>query len=353
MIYGEHMKRAALLIALVSGMCLASCSKSASSSDSVMQLNGAGSTFVYPIMSKWIGEYSSARTGVRINYQPIGSGRGIGVVSGGTVDFGATDGPMTDGQLADSNVGPIEHIPLVMGADVPGYNIPGLSAELKFTPSILADIFLGKITAWNDPKITKVNPGISLPNTTIFVVHRSDGSGTTYIWTDYLSKVSPEWKQKVGTALSVNWPTGQGAAGNEGVATMIRQNPGAIGYIELTYAERNNLAFGRVQNSSGNFVKASMDSVTAAATSATIPDDFRYSITNASGEGAYPIAGTTWMLIPVHPRDPNRGKMLVDFAEWILTTGQDAAPTLHYARLPDELAARAKNALNRLRASSN
>ena len=346
------MKRSAVLIALVSGMCLTSCSKSASS-HSVTQLNGAGSTFVYPIMAKWVSEYSTAQAGVSINYQPVGSGRGIGQVSQGLADFGATDGPMTDAQMADSSVGPIEHIPLVMGAAVPGYNIPGLSAELKFTPAVLSGIFLGNITAWNDPAITKANPGIAIPNTAIVVVHRSEGSGTTYIWTDYLSKVSPEWQQKVGTATSVKWPTGRGAAGNEGVATMIRQNPGAIGYTELTYAEQNNVAFGRVQNSSGNFVKASIDSVTAAATSANIPDDFRYSITNASGEGAYPIAGTTWMLIPAHPRDPNRGKMLVDFAEWILTTGQDAAPTLHYARLPDELAARAKNALNRLRASSN
>lgn len=347
------MKNISVVCAVViSAVCLSSCSKSRSSSDSVTQLNGAGSTFVYPIMSKWAGEYSNAQSGVRINYQPIGSGSGIGLVSGGTVDFGATDGPMTDKQLADSNVGLIEHIPLVMGADVPAYNIPGLSAELKFAPSVLADIFLGKITVWNDPAITKSNPGIALPNTAIVVVHRSDGSGTTYIWTDYLSKISPEWKDKVGTATSVNWPTGRGAAGNEGVASMIQQISGAIGYIELIYAEQNNISFGRVQNSSGNFVKASMDSVTAAATSAKVPNDFRYSITNASGEGAYPIAGTTWMLIPVHPRDSNRGKMVIDFAEWILATGQDAAPSLHYARLPNELVARARNALSRLRASS-
>lgn len=340
----------AALLCLLLGLLLISCSKNPSSEGSASTtLNGAGSTFVYPMMSKWSDKYSSSQSGVQINYQSIGSGGGIRQVSEGTVDFGATDGPMTDEQLASSKMGPVLHVPVVMGADVPAFNVPDVIAELKFAPGVLADIFLGKITNWNDSRIAKANAGVNLPNLPIVVAHRSDGSGTTYIWTDYLSKVSPEWKQKVGTGTSVNWPAGLGAKGNEGVAGMIRQTAGAIGYIELIYAEQNNISFGSVQNSSGNFIKASMDSVTAAASSAQIPADFRYSITNAAGPKAYPISGTTWLLIPLHPRDPAHGKMVVAFAEWILGPGQDLAPTLHYARLPNELATRAKDALNQVK----
>jgi phosphate transport system substrate-binding protein len=256
---------------------------------------------------------------------------------------------MTDQQLANSKLGPILHIPVVMGAGVVAYNIPGVSAELKFTPHVLADIFLGKISKWNDPRIVSANTGIKLPDTPIIVAHRSDGSGTTYIWTDYLSKVSPEWKAKVGTGTSVSWPVGLGAKGNEGVAGLVRQTPGAIGYIELIYAVQNNIPFGSMQNSTGHFVKPSMESVTAAAASAQIPDDFRYSITNAPGKDAYPISGTVWLLIPVHPRDAARGKAVVEFTNWILGEGQGLAPNLHYARIPDEIASRARKALQQVK----
>ena len=308
-------------------------------------INGAGSTFVYPIMSKWANEYQRVNPAMQINYQSIGSGGGIRQVSEGTVDFGATDGPMSDEQLGASKVGKIMHVPVVMGADVPAYNIPGITTELKFTPEILAGIFLGDIQNWSDPKISKENPGVKFPSMQIIVAHRSDGSGTTYIWTDYLSKVSPEWNSKVGRGTAVKWPTGMGQKGNEGVAGLIRQMPGAIGYIELIYAEENKIPFGSVKNSSGMFVKASLASVTAAAASAQIPDDFRYSITNASGKDAYPISGTTWMLIPVTPHDPNRGKMVRSFADWVLSDGQNLAASLHYAKLPDALLVRVKRAM--------
>lgn len=337
------------IAAIIITASFTSCSNRSSEATSVTQLNGAGSTFVYPIMSKWASEYSGSQSETRINYQSIGSGGGIQQVSEGMVDFGATDGPMTDGQLAASNVGPILHVPLVMGADVPAYNVPGVSKDLRFTPALLAEIFLGRVNNWSDPKIANANPGTTLPNAPIVVIHRSDGSGTTYIWTDYLSKVSAEWKQKVGTATSVNWPTGMGASGNVGVADMIRQTSGAIGYLELTYAEENKITFGSVQNSSGTFVRATTDSVTAAGQSAKIPDDFRYSITNASGEGAYPISGISWLLVPTHTKDAGRRKMIVSFADWILGPGQELAPSLHYARLPNEVVARARTALARLK----
>ena len=312
-------------------------------------LNGAGSTFAYPIMSKWASEYHKINPNVQVNYQSIGSGGGIRQVSEGVVDFGATDGPTSDQDLGSSKVGKLLHVPVVMGADVPAYNIPGMTTELKFTPETIAGIFLGKITKWNDPEITKSNPGVKLPDLSIVVVHRSDGSGTTYIWTDYLSKISPEWNSKVGKGTSVKWPTGLGGKGNEGVAGQIRQMPGSIGYIELIYAEQNKIAFGSVRNSSGNFVKASMDGVTAAAATAQIPADFRYSITNAPGKNAYPISGTTWLLIPINSRDPNRGKQVVDFADWILGSGQAIAPSLQYAKLPDSLIIRVKQALKTVR----
>src|SRR3984893_2089414 len=253
-------------------------------------LNGAGATFPYPMYSKWFSEYHKLHSDIQINYQSIGSGGGIRQVIAGTVDFGATDGPMTDDQLKEAKI-KILHFPTVLGADVPAYNIPGLTAELKFTPEILAGIFLGKIGKWNDKAITAVNSGANLPDKDIIVVHRSDGSGTTYIWTDYLSKVSSDWQSTAGKGTSVKWPIGLGGKGNEGVAGMIRQLPGSIGYVELIYAVQNNIPYGAVKNAAGNFVKASLESVTAAAASSPkMPADFRVSITNAPGKDAYPIS---------------------------------------------------------------
>jgi len=312
-------------------------------------INGAGSTFVNPIMSKWSSEYHKLHPNVEINYQSIGSGGGIRQVIEGTVDFGASDGPMTDGQLANSKVGKILHVPVVMGADVPAYNLPGVSGDLKFTPDALAGIFLGKILKWNDKAIAGVNPGVSLPDKDIVVVHRSDGSGTTYIWTDYLSKISPEWKGAVGTGTSVKWPVGIGQKGNEGVAGTIRQLAGSIGYIELTYAQENKIAFGSVQNSAGSFVKASPESVTAAAATAQIPADYRYSITNAPGKDAYPISGTTWILLPEQPKDGSKGKILLDFTHWILGDGQNLAAGLNYSRLPSTLVSRLDTSLKAIK----
>ena len=341
------MTRFRLMIPLlfVLSLCIGCTKKSAESASAKTELTGAGSTFIYPMMSKWASEYQKVRPDFRINYQSIGSGGGIRQISEGTVDFGATDGPMSDELLAASKNGKLLHIPVAMGADVPAYNVPGGSTELRFTPTVLADIFLGKITKWSDPQIAQVNPGVKLPEMPIVVVHRSDGSGTTYIWTDYLSKVSPEWKTKVGTNTSVAWPIGLGAKGNEGVAGQVLQTAGAIGYVELIYAEQNHMTFGSVQNAAGIFVKASTDSVSAAAASAQIPEDFRYSITNASGKDAYPISGTTWLLIPLRSRDASRGKVVVSFADWVLGDGQEIAPTLHYAKIPANIATRARQAL--------
>jgi phosphate transport system substrate-binding protein len=334
-----------ILPLLVSGLLVGCSKKSSDSAAAHTELTGAGSTFIYPMMSKWAAEYQKSHPDFSVNYQSIGSGGGIRQISEGTVDFGATDGPMSDELLAASKNGKLLHIPVAMGGDVFAYNIPGVSAELKFTPAVLADIFLAKITKWSDPRITKANPELKLPDIPIVVVHRADGSGTTYIWTDYLSKVSPEWKLKVGTNTSVGWPTGLGAKGNEGVSGMVRQTSGAIGYVELLYAEQNHMPFGSVQNAAGSFVKASTDSVSAAAASAEIPEDFRYSITNAAGKDAYPIAGTTWLLIPLQSRDASRGKVVVSFADWILGDGQELAPTLHYAKVPAKIATRARQAL--------
>ncbi|MGC4082828.1 MAG: phosphate ABC transporter substrate-binding protein PstS [Vicinamibacterales bacterium] len=301
-----------------------------------LQINGAGATFPYPIYSKWFDEYHKSHTQVQINYQSIGSGGGIRQVSNGTVFFGATDGPMTDEQLKAAP-GAIRHFPTVLGADVPVYNLPGISADLSFTGPLLADIFLGKITKWNDAAIAKVNPGVTLPATDITVVHRSDGSGTTYIWVDYLSKVSPEWKEKVGVATSVNWPVGVGGKGNEGVAGLVSQTPGSIGYVELIYALQNKIAFGPVQNANGEFVKASTASVTAAAAAAaaSMPADFRVSITNAAGAGAYPVSSFTWLLLYEDAADKAQARAMVDFMKWALTDGQQFAAQLGYAPLPD------------------
>ncbi len=306
------------------------------------QLNGAGATFPYPMYSKWFSEYNKLHPDVQINYQSIGSGGGIRQVLNGTVDFGASDGPMTDAQLKESKT-PIIHIPTVLGADVPAYNVPGVSGDLKFTPEALAGIFLGKIQTWNDPVIAKANPGVNLPNSSIIVVHRSDGSGTTYIFTDYLSKVSKEWEGTVGKGTSVKWPVGLGGKGNEGVAGQIRQLQGSVGYVELVYAVENKITFGSVKNAAGNFVKASLDGVTEAAASAPkMPADFRVSITNAPGKTAYPISSFTWLLIPEAAKDPKKGKIIQDFLNWMVTDGQKMTGQLSYAPLPPSVVEKVK-----------
>jgi len=301
-------------------------------------LNGAGATFPYPMYSKWFSEYHKAHPDVEINYQSIGSGGGIRQVLAGTVDFGASDGPMTDEQLGQAK-SKILHVPTVLGAVVPAYNIAGVSAEIKFTPQALAGIFLGKITSWNDAAIASANPGIKLPGDQIIVIHRSDGSGTTYIWTDYLSKVSSDWQSQVGKGTSVKWPVGLGGKGNEGVAGMVRQMQGSIGYIELIYAVQNKIPYGVVQNASGNFIKASLESVTAAAGSVkSMPADFRVSITNPPGKDAYPVSSFTWLLIPVRSQDPAKGKILADFLNWMVADGQKMTVDLTYAPLPGNVA---------------
>ncbi len=301
-------------------------------------LNGAGATFPNPIYQKWFSEYQKAHPGVQINYQSIGSGGGIRQLTAGTVDFGASDGPMTDQQLADAKQ-KIYHLPTVLGAVVPAYNVPGVTGEIKFSGPVLADIFLGKITNWNDKAIAKLNPGMSFPDRAIVIVHRSDGSGTSYIFTDYLSKVSSDWASGPGKGTSVKWPVGLGAKGNEGVAGMIRQMQGALGYVELIYALQNNIAFGSVQNASGSFVKASLASTTAAAASMkNMPPDFRVSITNAPGKDAYPIASFTWLLVPAQWKDGAKSKTFTDFLTWMLNDGQGMVEQLNYAPLPKEVA---------------
>jgi phosphate transport system substrate-binding protein len=315
-------------------------------------LNGAGATFPYPIYSKWFSEYHNAHSDVQINYQPIGSGGGIRQLTEATVDFGASDMPMTDEQLqeAESKLQTkVLNLPTVLGAVVPVYNIPGVSAELKFTADVLAGIYLGKISNWNDKAIAAANPGVSFPNQEIVVVHRSDGSGTTFIWTDYLSKISPEWKSQVGSGTSVKWPKGVGGKGNEGVAGTVRLLPGAIGYVELIYAVQNKIPFGSVRNSAGTFLKASLEGVTAAAASVPkMPADFRVSITNAPGKDAYPISSFTWMLIPVHSKDPAKGKILANFLNWMVSDGQSMTNALDYAPLPANVAAKVKAALKQV-----
>lgn len=312
-------------------------------------LNGAGATFPNPMYSKWFSEYHKVHSDVQVNYQPIGSGGGIRQLTAGTVDFGASDMPMTDKQLQDAKA-KILNIPTVLGAVVPAYNITGVTGEVKFTPAILVEIFLGRISNWNDPAISKVNPDLKFPNQEIIVVHRSDGSGTTFIWTDYLSKVSPEWKSRVGSDTSVKWPLGMGGKGNEGVAGYIRQLPGSIGYVELIYAEQNKIAYGSVQNSAGVFLKASLEGVTAAAASAPkMPADFRVSITNAPGKDAYPISSFTWLLIPAQSKDAAKGKILADFLSWMVTDGQKMTSALAYAPLPDNVAAKVKETIKQVK----
>ena len=316
-----------------------------------MQINGAGATFPNPIYSKWFSEYNKLHPNIQINYQSIGSGGGIRQLSNETVFFGATDGPMTNDQiLAAPSM--ILHFPTVLGGVVPVYNIPGVSADLRFPGKVLADIFLGKITKWNDASITNVNPGINLPNSDIIVVHRSDGSGTSYIFADYLAKVSPDWKKTVGVATSVNWPAGVGGKGNEGVAGLVKQSPGAIGYVELIYALQNNIAYGSVQNLAGEYVRASTETVTNAASAASgkaMPPDFRVSITNAPGKNVYPISSFTWLLFYQSAKDKPRARAMVDFMKWALTDGQKYAPELGYAPLPQGVVALEMEALKKIK----
>jgi phosphate transport system substrate-binding protein len=315
-----------------------------------VRINGAGATFPYPIYSKWFAEYNKLNANIEINYNSIGSGGGIRQITERTVFFGATDGPMSDEQL-QAAPGKILHFPTVLGAVVPVYNIPGVSAELKFTGPVLANIFLGTITKWNDPQIAQLNQGVNLPGTDITVVHRSDGSGTTYIWVDYLSKISPEWKKRVGVATSVKWPVGVGGKGNEGVSGLVSQAPGSIGYVELIYALQNKIAYGSVQNSASKFVKASPESVTAAAAAAAkqMPSDFRVSITNAPGDAAYPISSFTWLLFYENPQDKAQARTMVEFMRWALTDGQKFAAELGYAPLPKEVVDLEVKALQRIK----
>jgi len=308
---------------------------------SAQQITGAGATFPAPIYQKWFGDYRKLHNDVLINYQSIGSGAGIQQLTSGTVDFGASDMPMTDQQIAKIKVRPL-HFPTVMGAVVPTYNLPGASADLKFSGETLAGIFLGNIKKWNDKALVADNPGVKLPGEDIIVVHRSDGSGTSFVWTDFLSKVSPEWKKRVGSNTSVSWPVGLGGKGNEGVAGTVKQTPYSVGYVELIYAVQNKMSYGSVKNSSGAFVKASMDSVSQAAAGAAkdMPADFRVSITNAPGKGAYPISSFTWLLIPGEIPNKAKQQAITAFLKWMLTEGQKSAASLDYAALPNEVVAR-------------
>ncbi|HEX3587153.1 MAG TPA: phosphate ABC transporter substrate-binding protein PstS [Candidatus Angelobacter sp.] len=323
-------------------MALALAAAMIGSASAQTNLNGAGATFPNPIYQKWFSEYHNAHKDVQINYQSIGSGGGIQQLTSGTVDFGASDGPMTDEQLSKVS-GKVFHIPTVLGAVVPMYNINGVSTELKFTGDVLADIYLGNIKNWNDPRLAKANPGVKFPDEDIVVVHRSDGSGTTYIFTDYLSKVSSAWKDKVGKGTSVNWPAGLGGKGNEGVSGMVKQTEGSIGYVELIYAVSNKMPYGSVQNAAGVFIKGSLASVTAAAGSMKeMPEDFRVSITNAPGKDAYPISSFTWLLVPAEWADAGKEKAFVDFLTWMVDKGQSMTSALEYAPLPKNVAAKVK-----------
>ncbi len=316
-------------------------------------LNGAGATFPYPMYSKWFNEYNKLHPDIQINYQSIGSGGGIKQVTEGTVDFGATDGPMNDAQLKEFQAKrgcEALHFPTVLGADVPTYNLPGVNAELNFTPEALAGIFLGKITKWSDPELVKANPNVKLPDKDLIVTHRSDGSGTTYVWVDYLAKISPEWQGKVGVGTSVNWPVGLGGKGNEGVSGLVKQTEYSIGYVELIYAIQNKLPYGKVRNSSGNLIKADLASVTAAAAGAAkdMPDDFRVSITNAPGKDAYPVSSFTWLLIPSKIQDGTKKKVLTDFLHWMLTDGQNLTEALAYSKLPKPVVEKELKAISKI-----
>jgi phosphate transport system substrate-binding protein len=317
---------------------------------SAQNITGAGATFPNPIYSKWFSEYSQQHPDVKINYQSIGSGGGIRQVTEGTVDFGATDGPMSDEALAASKI-KLVHIPTVLGAVVPIYNLPGISQEIKFSQDALAGIYLGKITRWNDPYIARENPGVSLPDQPILVVYRSESSGTTFIFTDYLSKISPEWNSKVGKGTAVKWPVGIGQKGSEGVSSMVRQSKYSFGYVELIYAEQNHIPFGMVRNKAGKWLKATTDGVTAAAAAnaKNIPADYRVSITDAPGDASYPISSFTWLLIPNPAKDPAKGKAIVGFLNWMIDHGESEAAGLAYAPLPAAVAERVKKTIATLK----
>ncbi len=336
-----------LLASLLVTACKPAETTNAPAAEKTIQINGAGATFPYPIYSRWFEEYGKAHPNVRINYQPIGSGGGIKQLTAQTVFFGATDGPMTDEQLKAAP-GPILHFPMVLGGVVPVYNVAAVTQPLRFSGAVLANIYLGKINKWNDRAIAALNPGAKLPATDIAVVHRSDGSGTTYIWCDFLSKHSADYKTKIGVATSVNWPTGVGAKGTEGLSGLVRQTPGAIGYVELIYALQNKIPFGAVQNKAGELVTASLQSVTAAASGVVMPDDFRVSITDADGKDSYPIASFTWMLLYQNPTDKERARIMVDFLKWALHDGQRFAPELGYAPLPAAVVEKEMTALGRM-----
>ncbi|HXR08950.1 MAG TPA: phosphate ABC transporter substrate-binding protein PstS [Candidatus Acidoferrum sp.] len=326
------MSRAKTVAVILATALLAGCGQKGSEQ---LLINGAGATFPYPIYSKWSFEYRKVDPTVSINYQSIGSGGGQKSILDGTVDFGASDGPMSDENLAKAP-GKILHIPTVAGADVVTYNLPG-NPTLQLDGPAIAAIFLGKVTKWNDAKIAAQNPGVKLPATDIAVVHRSDGSGTTFIFVDYLSSISQEWESSVGRGTAVKWPAGQGAKGNEGVMEQVKQMPGSIGYVELVYAVQQKLPFASVKNAAGRYVAPSIASVTAALATAKIPGDFRFSMVNPPGEKAYPIAGTTWLLVYQKQADARKGKKLVEFLKWAETQGQAMAAPLNYAPLPEEL----------------
>jgi phosphate transport system substrate-binding protein len=315
-------------------------------------INAGGATFPYPIYSKWFDEYHKKFPNLAINYASIGSGGGIAQVTAGTVDFGASDGPMTDAAIKEfqnKRGSAILHFPTVLGADVPTYNIPGVTASLNFTGDALAGIFMGKITKWDDPEITKANPGVKLPSNNIVVVHRSDNSGTTFIWTDYLSKVNKEWEMKVGRGTGVNWPVGLGGKGNEGVSGSIQQTANSVGYVELAYAIQNKMTYGKVKNAAGEFIQANLASVTAAAAGMKeMPEDFRVSITNAPGKGVYPISSFTWLLIPSKIADPAKKKAIKDFLAWMLADGQKMTAALLYAPLPQAVVAKEIKAIDKI-----
>ncbi len=313
-------------------------------------VNGAGATFPYPLYSKWFDEFHKRNPDLQINYQSIGSGGGIRQTLDGTVDFGATDGPMTDEQMKSASV-PILHLPTALGAVVPTFNLAGVE-HLRFTPEAIAGVFLGKITQWNDPALVKENPGATLPAAAIVPIHRSDGSGTTYIFTDYLAKVSPEWQKNVGRGTSVAWPVGLGGKGNEGVAGLVKQTPNALGYVELIYAVQNKLPYGDVRNRSGKFVQATLESVTAAAAAAaaSMPEDFRISITDPAGADAYPIASFTWLLVPTRIRDAEKGAAIKKFLAWMLADGQQFTAPLNYAPLPASVVTLERQALDKIQA---
>lgn len=344
-------RRSLAVFALAVTAISAACGNGAPS----VSLNGAGATFPYPIYSKWFSDYA-AETGVRINYQSNGSGAGIQQLAAGTVDFGASDGPMTDEEMARAQGGPVLHFPSVLGAVVLTYNVPDVTQPLRVTPELVADIFLGKVTRWNDARLAAVNPGVTLPASDIIVVHRSDGSGTTYVFTDYLTAVSPGWASGPGRGKAVAWPVGLGGQGNEQVAGQVKQTPGTIGYVELAYARQNQLPVALVRNVSGEFVEPTIESITAAADGAKDqlgPDtDYRVSIVNAAGAGAYPISSFTWLLVYERQPDAAKGQALVDFMRWMYTTGQQSAGTLDYAPLPAALTQQLTERLSRIQVGS-